>query len=66
MTVKDFAKLPHGTKVKWSDGSQGYVVNLTAAAKKKRLEPPLIYAQWNDGQRTDGSDEWALEQVEKA
>lgn len=64
MTINQLKKLPHGTRVEWTrnDGpASGYVANLTKS--KPMAEPPLIYIQWDDGQRTDGRDNWALENV---
>ncbi len=65
MTIKKLNSLPHGTKVRWiqfeHDASHGYVVNLTKS--KPTAEGPLVYIQWDDGQRTDGRDDWALEHV---
>lgn len=65
MTTKKLNRLPHGTKVDWvyqgCSKSRGYVVNLTKS--KPNAEPPLVYIQWDDGQRTDGRDESALEHV---
>ena len=64
MTIKEIRSLPHGTKVLWDGKDHGYVVNLLSS--KKRHEPPLVYVEWQDGQRTDGSDDWALEHVTRA
>lgn len=65
MTIKNLKKLPHGTRVKWQRNAEpesgGYVVDLRKS--KPNAEPPLVYVQWDDGQRTDGSDDWALEHV---
>jgi hypothetical protein len=64
MTTQQLKKLAHGTKVVWSrdkETASGYVVDLRKS--KPKAEPPLVYVQWEDGQRTDGSDDWALEHV---
>lgn len=65
MTIKQVKMVPHGTKVEWhrpgDTTCKGYVVNLTKS--RPRANPPLVYIQWEDGQRTDGSDDWALEHV---
>ncbi len=62
MTVEQLKSLPHGTKVVWSGQFQGYVVNLIKS--KPNAEGPLIYIQWEDGERTDGNDSWALIRVQ--
>ena len=64
MTIKELNKIKHGTYVKWIRGTEvdyGYVVNLTKS--RPTAEPPLIYIQWTDGQRTDGRDDLALKHV---
>ncbi len=61
MTVSQLKKLPHGTKVTWGMKDRGYVVNLTKS--KPNAEPPLVYVQWDDNQRTDGRDASALMHV---
>jgi hypothetical protein len=64
MTISQLKKLPHGTRVTWdSSGDTGYVVDLRKS--KPNAEPPLLYIQWNDGQRTDGRDDLALVHVIK-
>jgi len=65
MTIEQLKKLPHGTKVSWDSSpanqDEGYVVDLRTS--RPNAEPPLLYIQWDDGQRTDGSDKWALVHV---
>ena len=68
MTIKQLKTLKHGTPVRWRrtyefhiEEESGYVVDLCKS--KPKAEPPLVYIQWNGGQRTDGSDDWALKHV---
>lgn len=65
MTISQLKKLAHGTKVTWDSSpacnDEGYVVDLRKSRPK--AEPPLLYIQWADGQRTDGSDDWSLVHV---
>jgi hypothetical protein len=61
MKTSQLNKLPHGTRVVWNGLDHGYVVNLTKS--KPKAEPPLVYIQWDDGQRTDGRDNSALVHV---
>lgn len=64
MTTKQLKKLPHGTKVLWRRGDElcnGYVVDLRKS--RPSAEPPLVYIQWEDMQRTDAGDESALQYV---
>ena len=65
MTISQLKKLPHGTKVTWdsspANSTEGYVVDLRKS--KPMAEPPLLYIQWDDGQRTDWRDDWALVHV---
>ena len=64
MTINGLKKLKHGRRVTWVRGderAEGYVVNLRKS--KPNAEPPLVYIQWKDGQRTDGRDDLALQHV---
>ena len=67
LTVKQFQKLPLGTKVRWcepnksrADGGElvDHGVIVTAFSVKS--------VQWEDGQITDGRDDWALKNIELA
>jgi len=61
MTTKQLCKLKHGTRVLWNGTDKGYVVDLRTS--KPNAEPPLLYIQWDDGQRTDGRDVAAIQHV---
>lgn len=65
MTIKQLNKLKHGTRVAWAkDNATGYVVHLPDSHPRAGDIPdPAVYVQWDDGQRTHGLDDGALQHV---
>jgi hypothetical protein len=63
MTVKEFQRTPHGTRVLWrwrpTDASDLGTVY-------RDHTKPRGEVRWDDGQTTDGGDEAALRYVERA
>ena len=64
MTKKDFAKLPYGTIVRWreqpSSPRAGELTDRGSVSRQFGVKAVL----WEDGQVTDGKDDWALESIE--
>ena len=51
--MKELKALRPGTRVRWADNSEGEV----------RCEGGRRFIAWDDGQLTDGRDDWALKEV---
>lgn len=66
MTVKQFNKLPYGTAVRWREQAlsprAGELTDKGIVSKEYGIKAVL----WEDGQVTDGRDDWALAAVEVA
>ncbi len=60
MTQSKFKQLAHGQQVKWT--VRGQIIDTGVVVEKDNRK----FAQWPDGQETDSTDDWALENVEIA
>lgn len=66
MSMREFRKLAYGTVVRWREGEasprRGELTDRGVVSKQYGVKSIL----WEDGQVTDGSDNWALRNVEVA
>ena len=66
MTLKDFSRLEYGTAVRWREGAKspraGELTDKGVVSKQYGVKSVL----WEDGQVTDGFDDWALQNIEAA
>lgn len=64
MTTHDFKKLHTGTIVRWREGVRSPRPGELTDTGTVNIVGERRFAQWRDGQQTDGDDDWALKQVE--
>lgn len=66
MSVKEFSRLKYGAVVRWREGAKspraGELTDKGIVSKQYGVKSVL----WEDGQVTDGSDDWALANIEAA
>lgn len=66
MTVKEFAKLPEGTRIRWRDTNDIGTIVLGSMPLWRGRTEPVLHIRWDDGQNTHGADDGALRQCEVA
>jgi len=70
VTTSGFSKLSAGTKVVWREGYEsprrGEITEQGVVMVGASLGGPRKFVKWGDGQENDGSDDWALKNIEKA
>lgn len=64
MTVQEFRKLKADTRVRWREGDNSPQAGLLTDFGVVVIEGRRRFARWQDGQETDGFDDWALQNVE--
>ena len=62
MTIEELRKLMPGTKVVWVQDGSSPSIGIIHTAGVRKKDPRWI--EWEDGQRTEDYDEWALVHVE--
>jgi hypothetical protein len=64
MTVKEFNALRPGSLVQWREGAKSPRAGEVTEIGVVVVEGGRRFAKWPDGQETDNSDDWALQNVE--
>ena len=64
MTTKEFKRLEAGSLVQWREGKKSPRAGEITDVGTVVIEGHRRFARWRDGQETDGSDDWALQNVE--
>ncbi len=63
MTGKEFSRLKYGAAVRWREGAEspraGELTDRGIVSKQYGVKSVL----WEDGQVTDGRDDWALQNI---
>lgn len=63
MTVVEFNKLKPGTPVLWCEGSTSPRAGEITESGIVTVSGGRRFVRWPDGQETDSSDDWALQNV---
>ena len=66
MTIKELRKLEAGSPVRWREGPKSPRAGELTDSGFVRVAGLSRWIEWQDGQRTDDFDDWALDRVEVA
>lgn len=64
ITPGDFQKLPIGTRVRWREGEKSPRAGELTDRGVVEMAFSVKSVLWEDGQVTDGRDDWALRNIE--